>query len=71
MVIWNSQWNRINGLLVPVDDPVAMAGAIKKLAADKSLARNLVSAGIKSYVDGYSKKIVVDKYLEFFSKLCQ
>ena len=63
--------DRINGLLVPVDDPVAMAGAIKKLAADKSLARNLVSAGIKSYVDGYSKKIVVDKYLEFFSKLCQ
>ena len=62
--------DRINGLLVPVDDPVAMAGAIKELVADKSLVRNLVSAGMKTYEEGFSRKIVVDKYLQFFSELC-
>lgn len=59
----------VNGLLVPVDNPVAMAAAIKKLVTDKSLAYNLVTAGRKSYEEGFSKKIVVDQYLQFFSAL--
>lgn len=62
--------DRVNGLLVPVDDPPAMADAIKQLVKDKSLARNLASAGVKSYAAGFSRKIVVDKYLQFFSELC-
>ena len=61
--------DEINGLLVPVDNPVVMAKAINKLVSDKPLVHSLVTAGRKSYEAGFSKKIVVDQYLQFFSEL--
>ena len=59
----------INGLLVPVDNPEVMAETINQLVSDKSLVHSLVTAGRKSYAEGFSKKIVVDQYLQFFSEL--
>jgi glycosyltransferase involved in cell wall biosynthesis len=61
--------DKVNGLLVPVDDPVAMAAAIKKLIMNKSLAHRLVTEGKKSYTESFSRNIIIDNYLEFFSEL--
>ena len=61
--------DQVNGLLVPVDKPVAMAEAIKKLVIDKSLARRLVSEGRKIYEERFSREIIVNNYLQFFSEL--
>ena len=63
--------DKVNGLLVPVDDATAMADAINTLVADKSMAHDLVTAGRKTYEEAFSKKIVVGQYLQFFSELCR
>ena len=61
--------DEVNGLLVPVDDPAAMAEAIKKIIIDKSLACRLVTEGRKIYAGRFSREIIVNDYLQFFSEL--
>ena len=58
--------NDINGLLVPVDDPKAMAMAIQNLIVDKARAQSLAENGYDTYMNCYSKDVVVEEYLRFF-----
>ena len=62
--------DRVNGLLVPVDDPVHMAEAIKQVLGDRALAVRLKDAGKKTYFAEFSRSKVVKKYIEFFTGIC-
>ncbi len=57
----------IDGLLVPVDAPEAMAGAIKRLIADPALAQGLAAAGRRRAAGEFSESAVVRRYLEVFA----
>ena len=57
-----------SGLLVPVDDPAALAAGIRGLLDDRALAAALAEAGHGAYEAGFTETIVVRRYLEFFEK---
>ncbi len=57
------------GLLVPIDDPTALAKSLKLLIEDESLRRTLGQSGQVAYDANYTEQTVVDKYMAFFEKL--
>lgn len=57
-----------NGLLTPVDDPVAMAEAIRTATRAPDLLGRIADAGRASYERSFTEDIVVQRYREFFSK---
>ncbi|MBT5049782.1 MAG: glycosyltransferase [Rhodospirillaceae bacterium] len=59
----------VNGLLTPLNDSAAMAGAISRLAADPALAAKLVEGGRKTYAAGYNVEIGCRRYSELFERL--
>jgi glycosyltransferase involved in cell wall biosynthesis len=60
-----------NGLLVPVDAPMAMAEAIARLLADPALAARLAAAGRRSYEAGFTEEAAVSQYLALFRRLSE
>ncbi|CAA7616735.1 Glycosyltransferase [Candidatus Terasakiella magnetica] len=58
-----------DGLLVPVDDDVALAAAIARLLAEPETARTLAQAGRQAYEARFTEAAVVACYLEFFDKV--
>lgn len=58
-----------NGLLVPIDDPGSMAGAIKWLLQDRAYAAKLAEAGRAAFEARFTEGAVVDQYLAFFEKV--
>ncbi len=58
-----------NGLLVPVDDAAAMAGAIRSLLDDPDRAAALAAAGRETFEAGYTEEAVVAQYLDLFQRL--
>lgn len=60
--------DRQTGLLVPIDDADALAGAIRTLLADDAFAAALADAGRAAYEAGFTEAAVVDRYLEFFAR---
>lgn len=60
-----------NGLLVPIDDPVALSRSINVVLADSALQRRLVSGGRASIEASFSEREVVDSYLALFEKLLE
>ncbi len=57
------------GLLVPVDDPGAMAAAIGRLAAEPELAARLAAAGRAAFEADYTVAAAVTRYLELFERV--
>jgi glycosyltransferase involved in cell wall biosynthesis len=57
------------GLLVPVDDPAALAAALRRVLGDKSLAAELAGAAREEYQKRFSKEAVTARYHEFLSRL--
>jgi glycosyltransferase involved in cell wall biosynthesis len=57
------------GLLVPVDDAAALAGAIRQLLADRARAAALGRAGRAAFEQRFTEAIVVGRYLEFFRRV--
>ena len=57
------------GLVVPVDDPMALADAIGSLVADPASARRLADAGHARFVADFSEAVVVRRYLDLFERL--
>lgn len=58
-----------NGLLVPVDNPSAMADAAARILNDEGLALSLVAGGEVSTKEKYSEDAVVSAYVELFERL--
>jgi glycosyltransferase involved in cell wall biosynthesis len=58
-----------NGLLVPVDDHVSMAEAIKWLSTDVDLAKRLSAAGAKAFHETFDMEKVAPQYLDLVTKL--
>jgi glycosyltransferase involved in cell wall biosynthesis len=59
----------VTGLLTPVDDASALAGAIARLAAEPDFAAGLAVAGRRQYEDHYTEESVLPKYLDLFEEL--
>ncbi len=51
-----------NGLLVAIDDPQALAMAIRRLTADEGLRARLVEGGKRSFESTFTKTRIVDAY---------
>ncbi|MDE0799169.1 MAG: glycosyltransferase [Rhodospirillaceae bacterium] len=60
-----------NGVLVPVDDPVAMAAAVCTLLTDASFLQRQVSGGQSSIVESFSENSVVSAYIRLFEWLIE
>lgn len=58
-----------NGLLVPVDDAINLAEAIKWLMGDKALADKLREGGSKAFSETYALDKVAPQYLDLLHKL--
>jgi glycosyltransferase involved in cell wall biosynthesis len=61
--------DRQNGLLVPVDDALALAEAIRMLTRSDTLRASLGIAGRSAYETNFSENHAVDAYLGFFEKV--
>lgn len=57
-----------NGLLVPVDDPAALAEAIARVVTDRAFATRLAQAA-KERSRAYEPAAVAAQYIEFFRRL--
>lgn len=57
----------VNGLLVPIDDPPAMAAAIEGLVAEPKKAAALARAGRRSYEKDYTEAAGVARHLALFA----
>jgi hypothetical protein len=58
-----------DGLLVPIDDAVALAGAIRRVLDDPSLARWLSAAGHAAYAKDYTPERVTDRWIAFYESV--
>ncbi len=58
-----------NGLLVPIDDPDAMAAALQRLIDDPELAATLARNGRATFERGFTEEVAVRRYLELFDRV--
>jgi glycosyltransferase involved in cell wall biosynthesis len=58
-----------NGLLVPVDDPPALAHAMRRIVKDEELRRRLVAQGYTTYVKNYTPEAVTQKWIRLYKDL--
>jgi glycosyltransferase involved in cell wall biosynthesis len=58
-----------NGLLVPVDDPAALAAALARAVSEDGLARGLAAGGRASFEASFTEEAVVARYLDFFERV--
>lgn len=59
--------NEVSGLLVPVQNPVALERALKRAAQDDCLRQTLGSAAYQAFIDhGFSEESVVQQFLDFY-----
>jgi len=61
--------NMESGVLVPVDDEILMARAIRGVLDDEDLSRRIAEQGYKTYQENFTEARVVEQYLEFFEKV--
>lgn len=61
--------NEESGLLVPVDDAAALAGAIRRVIEEPGLAERLVAGGWAAFQADYTEEISVARYRELFERL--
>ncbi|MDQ1050192.1 glycosyltransferase family 4 protein [Streptomyces sp. V4I2] len=59
----------INGLLVPPDDPAALAAACRRLLQDGDLADRMGTAGRQRAVERYAWPALTDRYLQLLRTL--
>lgn len=60
--------DRKTGLLVPQKDPDALSSAIKTLAKDRSLCRELAENAQKHLKNNFSWEVITEKFFEIYSK---
>jgi glycosyltransferase involved in cell wall biosynthesis len=58
-----------DALLVPIDEPAAMAAAIGRVLDDPALARALARKGRATFEANYTEAVAVSRYLALFDKV--
>ena len=58
-----------NGLLVPIDDVEALAGAITRLLDAPAFAESLAEAGHRRYLEDFTEAACVARYRALFERL--
>ena len=58
-----------NGLLVPIADAPAMAGALRRLIDEPQTAERLAQQGRAAFEQGFTEAVAVRRYLELFERL--
>lgn len=58
-----------NGILVPVKDPIALAGAIDKLATDVALRNSLALQAKKTYDEKFSYPMFLENYRALYREI--
>ena len=58
-----------NGILVPVKDPIALAGAIDKLATDVALRNSLAFQAQKTYDEKFSYPMFLENYRALYREI--
>jgi glycosyltransferase involved in cell wall biosynthesis len=58
-----------DALLVPREDPIALAGALRRVLEDRALAERLAQAGHARYKADYTEDACVQRYLRLFERL--
>jgi glycosyltransferase involved in cell wall biosynthesis len=58
-----------NGLLVPVDDPVALRQAIARLIADPRLKARLIDQGTKDYQTGFTRHVATQRMIALYREI--
>jgi glycosyltransferase involved in cell wall biosynthesis len=58
-----------NGLLVPEKDPTAIADAVEKMLADRSVGKGFADRGLTFVTTTYSDEAISEKYREFFATI--
>jgi glycosyltransferase involved in cell wall biosynthesis len=61
--------NRENGMIVPADDPTALASAIRAVTADDALRRGIAAQGYAEYSAGFTRKAVTRQWLDYYHGL--
>lgn len=57
-----------NGVLVPIDDPAALAAAVRQVLDDRALREALVAGGAATLAEGYAEAAVVRRWLDLLSR---
>ncbi|HEV2561593.1 MAG TPA: glycosyltransferase family 4 protein [Rhizomicrobium sp.] len=63
--------NEKNGLLVPVDDTDALAGAIRRVIDDSALRARIVAGGRETYEQHFTKQVYVRDMLAFYDRVME
>jgi len=58
-----------SGVLVPVDDPVTLARAIRNVMEDDNLYERIARQGYEAYLANFTEDIVTGHYVDFFNKI--
>lgn len=58
-----------NGLLVPVDDALALAAAVRRVLAEEGLRERLIEGGTRTYHALFTREKIVRSWLEFYKRI--
>lgn len=61
--------NMETGVLVPIDDEIALGRAIRAVLKDQNLSERIARQGHKAYLEEFTEERVVEQYLDFFNKV--
>ena len=61
--------NMETGILVPVDDEILMARAIRAVIEDDNLAERIARQGYNTYQVNFTEEKVTEQYLNFFNRI--
>jgi glycosyltransferase involved in cell wall biosynthesis len=59
----------VDGRLVPIDDHVGLAEAIKEVLSQQSFAQAIAAAGRRRFLESFTEEAVVDQYMRFFEEI--
>jgi glycosyltransferase involved in cell wall biosynthesis len=63
--------NGENGMLVPADEPAALAGAISAVLGSEELRQSIASTGHAEYLAGFTRAVVTQRMLETYKSILE